>query len=89
MNPLSVGPNEAIQVCVRHFTSINGMARAMGVSNQAAAMWVRNQRIPVAPINRVQQLVRLTQGRVTPHQLRPDIYGPADSGPEPAAQRTG
>lgn len=49
---------------------LSPLAKALGVSHQAVSKW---QRDPV-PAERVIPVARATDWRVTPHQLRPDLY---------------
>lgn len=44
------------------------LARLFGISRRAAAYWTR------CPAERVIPVERATQGQVTRHQLRPDLY---------------
>ncbi|MGV3651815.1 MAG: transcriptional regulator [Devosia sp.] len=53
-------------------------ARALGVTPQAVAQWRR------CPPARVLRLEALCAGHVSRHELRPDIYGAADTQPEVA-----
>jgi DNA-binding transcriptional regulator YdaS (Cro superfamily) len=47
------------------------LGRKIGTSSQAISQWQR------CPAERVLQVERATEGKVTRHQLRPDLY-PAD-----------
>lgn len=44
------------------------LGRALGISSQAVSQWER------APAERVLEIERAVQGRVTRHELRPDLY---------------
>lgn len=46
------------------------LAAALGVSQSAVSQWVKKG----VPAERVPALVRESQGRVTAHELRPDLY---------------
>jgi DNA-binding transcriptional regulator YdaS (Cro superfamily) len=48
------------------------VARKFGVTVQAISQWVSSQRVPA---NRVLELEQACGGKVTRHQLRPDIFG--------------
>ena len=49
--------------------------RKLGVSQAAVSQWLRK-----VPAERVLAIERATDGKVTRHELRPDLY-PIDSGP--------
>lgn len=50
--------------------SQNKMAQKLGVSRQAVYAWLAGK----VPVRRVIAIERLTGGKVTRNQLRPDIY---------------
>lgn len=55
----------------------SGLARALRVKPNVVGMWrVRNS----VPGGWVLAIERATNGRVTRHELRPDIFGAASSG---------
>jgi len=47
------------------------LARELGVSYQAIRKWERSGSVPAA---RVKQIVAATGGRISAHDLRPDLY---------------
>ena len=47
------------------------LAEKAGVTKQAVSKWIRQHRIPA---DRVISVSCATGWRITPHQLRPDIY---------------
>lgn len=49
---------------------LTGLANACGVSPQAVHKW----RVNGIPAERVLRVERATGGRITRHQLRPDLY---------------
>jgi DNA-binding transcriptional regulator YdaS (Cro superfamily) len=57
---------------------INGseLAKALGVSKQAVSHW-RTGRYRV-PAEHCRAIERLTDGRVSVHDLRPDVFGPPE-----------
>lgn len=63
------------------------LARRLGVSHQAVRKFERTR----VPDKRVADLVLATNGELTPHQVRPDLYAPGDRGAVPASlhQRQG
>lgn len=46
------------------------LAKLLGISEQAVSKWKRNG----VPAERVLEIERLTEKRVTRHELRPDLY---------------
>ena len=56
---------------------IVALSNALGMSRGAASQWT------VVPSERVLDVCALLQWRVTPHELRPDLYpNPCDALPE-------
>lgn len=47
------------------------LARELKISHQAVSKWLRKQAVPP---KQVLNLERLTEGRVTRYELRPDLY---------------
>lgn len=47
---------------------VAALARAIGVTTQAVSQWQR------VPAERVLQVVKATNGAVTCHELRPDVF---------------
>jgi len=52
------------------------IARALGIAPPTVNQWISGAR-PVPP-ERVLPIVRATHGRVTPYELRPDLYPDPD-----------
>lgn len=48
--------------------SLSALAEVLGVTKGAVSQWRQ------APANRVVDISRATRWRVTPHELRPDLY---------------
>ena len=46
------------------------LSRRIGISRQAVEQWAMSR----VPAERVLELERATEGKVTRHELRPDIY---------------
>jgi DNA-binding transcriptional regulator YdaS (Cro superfamily) len=59
---------KAIKTLVRHLGGATVVANNLGVTVAAVSKW---KRIPAV---RVHDLVRLSRGRYTPEQLRPDVF---------------
>lgn len=51
--------------------SVPTLARALGLSNWALYMWIKNNRIPA---NRVKRLVEIADGRVTAEEIHPFVF---------------
>jgi DNA-binding transcriptional regulator YdaS (Cro superfamily) len=66
---------------LQYFKSFTEAAIAIGVSREAVRKWVRDG----VPAERVLPICEATGWRVTPHQLRPDLYpNRTDAMPMPA-----
>ncbi len=65
----------AIKKVIRILGSAAKLARAIGVSHTAIQFWRDGQQVPPA---RVIDIVRLSQGAVSPYDIRPDIYPDPD-----------
>ena len=50
--------------------SQSAFARRLGVSPQMLQKWRNNQ----VPAHYVVRMSKLTEGKVTPHQIRPDVF---------------
>lgn len=48
------------------------LARRLGVSHTAVSKWLKEGR---PPAGRVLEIERATEGRISRHSLRPDIFG--------------
>lgn len=63
---------DALALAIEHLGGYAATARALGLKTAwAVQKWRR------IPADRVLQMERATQGRVTRYQLRPDLYGDA------------
>lgn len=51
-----------------------GMAKLCRVAPPNVTRWSKTGRVPVDPTNHVLTICNALNWRVTPHQLRPDIY---------------
>lgn len=63
--------SEAAQRAVELLGGVRATAAAMGVSPAAVVKWKRTR----VPAERVLELERAVESRVTRYQLRPDVYG--------------
>lgn len=61
----------AIQRAVACIGGQSALARALGLKPQAVQRWCR---VGTVPAERVLQVERLVDGKVTRHELRPDLY---------------
>jgi DNA-binding transcriptional regulator YdaS (Cro superfamily) len=67
--------NEAISRAVNHVGGQSALARAVGVSQATVWYWVHKMsRVPAEFVVAVETA---TNGAVTRHDLRPDIFGPS------------
>ena len=62
--------DQALKQAIRQVGSRSALARAIGVTPQAVQQWRR------VPAVRVLDVERASDGVVSRHQLRPDIYAP-------------
>lgn len=62
---------KAIERAARVAGSQSALARAIGVTPQAVQGWCASGKIPAV---RVLDIERATEGKVTRHELRPDLY---------------
>lgn len=72
------------QPLARVFELVGGksaLARLLGVTAQAVQQWAR------VPADRVLDVERAVDGAVTRYQMRPDVFGPGDSGDAECAAR--
>ncbi len=58
---------------IAHFGGRVAFAGALGVTPQAVFLWVKNGRVSV---ERALAIEAATDGKVTRHDLRPDIFSP-------------
>lgn len=61
--------SEALQEAIKLCGGEAELARYIGITVQAVGQW------KVAPAARVLQIEAVTDGKVTRHQLRPDVFG--------------
>lgn len=79
MHDLTLG----VEAALRHFGgNKSALARALGIKRSAISQW---EHVPIWPTNRVLQIEEATGGKVTRHQMRPDVFGPAPKGKRRAA----
>jgi DNA-binding transcriptional regulator YdaS (Cro superfamily) len=52
------------------FESQSELARKLGITAQSLGQWKRQ-----IPANRVLEIERLTESRVTRYEMRPDVFG--------------
>jgi len=64
-------PEKAIKKAVDLFGGQSSLARACGVKPQAVQQWVASGRCPA---KRAAEIERLTLGKVTREDLRPDVF---------------
>lgn len=76
--PLILDPERAMKMALEPRGVAAELARICGISASAVAQWKR------CPADRVLTVERISGGRVTRHQLRPDIY-PDDLPPHAGA----
>jgi len=76
MEPIS--PEKALHLAIREAGSQSELARRLNVRQQSVHEWTRTGRVPAA---RVLDVERAVEGKVTRHQLRPDIYPPEERRP--------
>ena len=67
----------AIDTAVRHFGNQGKLAAALNVTPMAVSQWRRRG----VPAERCQAIAHATEGAVTVHDLRPDVFGPAPGVP--------
>ncbi|MFJ5253768.1 transcriptional regulator [Pseudomonas sp. NPDC088414] len=65
---------DIFEVLRQQVHSQSALARALGISPQALDGWRRRKQIPA---ERVLDIERITEFRVTRYMLRPDIFGAA------------
>lgn len=69
MHDLSLG----VAAAIGHFKTRTALAKALGIERSAISQW---KRVPVNDKhNRVLEIERLTNGAVTRHEMRPDLFG--------------
>jgi len=78
--------NTPISIAIRVAGTQGALAKRCGVSQAAVSKWALGGKISAEKALSVESA---TNGAVTVHDLRPDIFGPPpakDSGPPPEAQ---
>jgi DNA-binding transcriptional regulator YdaS (Cro superfamily) len=63
---------KSLEHAILYFGSQRKLASKLGVSAMAVSKWRRSR----VPAERCRVIERLTQGAVTVHDLRPDVFGP-------------
>jgi DNA-binding transcriptional regulator YdaS (Cro superfamily) len=63
-----------IDAALRYFKTRTALADALGIHRSAISQWTF---VPVWPKNRVFEIEHLTKGKVSRHEMRPDLFGPA------------
>ena len=63
--------SHAIEKAIEAAGGVSTLAGVVGVTRQAVEQWVKSARVPA---ERVLEIERATAGRVTRHELRPDLY---------------
>jgi DNA-binding transcriptional regulator YdaS (Cro superfamily) len=71
--PLILDPERAMKMALEPRGVAAELARICGISASAVSQWKR------CPAERVLLVERISGGRVTRHQLRPDLYPEHDS----------
>lgn len=66
--------NEAVKKAVAEVGGLTPLAEKCGVKYQAVQRWLRKG----CPAERVLNVERATNGIVTRHELRPDLYPPEE-----------
>jgi len=74
--------DQALELAITEAGGTAALARAINVTPQAISQWDR------VPAERALAVEQATGGKVSRHQLRPDLY-PAENGSAPKAQNTG
>lgn len=64
-----MSPQAALQRAIKIVGDQTALAKSLGVSPQAVCQWDQ------VPPRRVLKIEELCQGKITRHDLRPDIYG--------------
>ncbi len=64
--------NAALLKVVAEVGSVSELARMLGVSRTHVSNWVAGRR--TIPATKVHYLVKLANGKVTPQELRPDVF---------------
>jgi DNA-binding transcriptional regulator YdaS (Cro superfamily) len=72
--------NLGVQKAVEVAGSQTALAKLIGVRQQHVWKWLRMERIPA---ERAIEIEQATKGRVTRHELRPDIFGAPPAKPKP------
>lgn len=75
----------AIRRACRLVGGLTALAQKLNVTAQAVHQWVQKGRVPA---ERARQIEAATEGRVTCHELRPDLYPAEPAGQPLTAART-
>jgi DNA-binding transcriptional regulator YdaS (Cro superfamily) len=65
--------DEFEEYCREHFGFKSEVAKAAGIRPQAVFLWQRAWRIPA---DKVLIIERLSNGELSRHRMRPDVFGP-------------
>jgi len=68
---MSKSPTEALAEAIDIVGGLSATARGHGIKPQAVGQW------EICPATRVLKMEELTGGKVSRHDLRPDLYGPS------------
>ena len=68
----------ALDLAIEHVGTQQALADALGIQSPSISEWKSRGRVPAERCRAIQDA---TEGRVTVHDLRPDVFGP----PAPAA----
>jgi DNA-binding transcriptional regulator YdaS (Cro superfamily) len=63
---------KALDRAIDHFGSQQALADALGIKSPSISEWRRNGEVPV---DRCRDIERVTEGKVTRAELRPDHFG--------------
>ncbi len=67
--------SEGVRAAIKPFGTQTALAAVLGIERSAVSQWKR------VPVERVLVIEEKSEGKVTRHDMRPDIFGP------PPAQR--
>ena len=70
---------DIFDVLREHIRSQSSLARELGISPQAIDGWRKRKQIPA---ERVLDIERITELKLTRYMMRPDIFGVAPESPE-------
>jgi DNA-binding transcriptional regulator YdaS (Cro superfamily) len=70
-NKTLTNPLDALYSAIKYAGGQSALARACGIKQQTIGVWIKTGRVPAA---RVLQVEKAIGGRISCHDLRPDIY---------------